>query len=46
MKNTYMTPAVIFEAVEIKDVITASLTDGGESGGVFATVDIGDLFGQ
>ena len=46
MKNTYMTPAVKVEAVEIKDVITASLTSGGEGGGVFATVDIGDLFNQ
>ena len=44
MKNTYMTPAVKFEAVEIKDVITASLIDGGEGGGVYGTVDLGDLF--
>ena len=44
MKNTYMTPAVIFEAVEIKDVITSSLINGGEDGGVYGTVDLGGLF--
>ena len=46
MKNIYTTPAVEFNTVDIKDVITTSLTSGGEGGGVFATVDIGDLLGQ
>ena len=44
MKNTYMTPAVKFEAVEVKDVITTSLIEGGEGGSVYATVDIGAMF--
>ena len=46
MKNIYTTPAVEFNTVDIKDVITTSLTSGGEGGGVFATVDIGDLLDQ
>ena len=46
MKNIYTTPIIEMTNVDIKDVITASLTNGGEGGGVFATVDIGDLLGQ
>lgn len=46
MKNIYMTPAASFEAVETKDIITSSLTNGGEGGSVYSTVDIGDLLNQ
>lgn len=44
MKNIYNTPVVEFTAVDVKDVITASLTNGGEGGGVYSNVDLGDLF--
>ena len=46
MKNTYITPAIEFNAVETNDIMTNSLTNGGEGGGVFATVDLGALLGQ
>ena len=46
MKNIYTTPVVEFKTIDMKDIITTSLTNGGEGGGVFATVDIGDLLGQ
>ena len=44
MKNIYMTPSVELEVVEVKDVITSSLINGGEDGGVYGTVDLGGLF--
>ena len=44
MKNTYTSPVVSFESVEIKDIITTSLTNGGDEGGVFNTVDVESLF--
>ena len=46
MKNIYNTPVIEMSVVDIKDVITNSLTNGGEGGGVFATVDLGALLGQ
>ena len=44
MKNIYNTPVIEFNTVEAKDVITASLTNGGDGGSVYATVDLGELF--
>lgn len=44
MKNTYVTPAIEFNAVETNDIMTNSLTLGGDNGDVYATVDIGGLF--
>ena len=45
MKNTYTSPVVKFESVEIKDIITtSSLINGGAEGSAFNTVDVESLF--
>lgn len=43
MKNTYITPAIEFNAVETNDIMTNSLTNGGDEGSVFATRNWSDL---
>ena len=43
MKNIYNTPAAEFVCADVKDVITTSLTNGGDEGGVFAIRNWSDL---
>jgi len=43
MKNIYTTPVIKMTTVDIKDVITNSLTNGGDEGSVFATRNWSDL---
>ena len=44
MKHTYTIPSVEIHTVEMIDVLTGSLTNGGEGGSVYKTQDWNDLF--